>query len=69
MNSFLLLKQKENIRKKDNYDFTKKYFDLDSFYTDRLYSPRFFDKNKIFFTDSGLMTLQEWIDKNLEHLI
>lgn len=71
--SFIKSKRNPNkklyIRKKDNYDFTKKYFDLDSFRTDKLYHPRTFDKNKIFFTDSGLTTIQEWINKNLEYII
>lgn len=71
--SFIKSKRNSNkkllIRKKDNYDFTKKDFDIHSFSTEKLYFPKVFNADKIVFTDHGLTTVQEWVNKNLEHII
>ena len=58
------------IRKKDDYNFLK------NFKLNQITQPKYlkhfnltYDLNRLFFTDHGIITLNEWINQNEEYII
>lgn len=56
------------IRKSDNYDFLK-LFSINQIYKTSYTYVTYYDPNSLYFTDCGIITLNEWISLNEESLI